>query len=192
MKFKDFYVDGRLEEIKLMVESPMIMNRYDVDQLQSMGENFRFTQAVTEKIKSPTDEFNGYNIYSYTAKEQTHDLFVKDKITYAFFSYIIKDDSIIGKKVWQEHLHHGFCRKILKEFYLPKYNIISDEIFSKMGYGYYKKLVSELLRAGHKIICFDYKTNELLENITEVEQIDKYFGDSSNKFFDYRFKIFKK
>lgn len=191
MKYKDFYVDDRLEEIKLILESPLLVNKYDVSELVCNSENYRFTQAVTSKVESK-ETYKQFDVYSYTIKNITCDLYVYSDLTYAFFMYEIKGDDIYGRKVWQEHTHRGLCRDILKNVYLKKYNVVSDDVFSEMGKHYYKKLIKSLLSDGHKVICFNQKTNKFIQDITGEEQLEKYFGNDSNEFLDFRFKIFKK
>ena len=191
MKFKDFYIDDRLEEIKLIIESPLLIDKYEVHELDTNAENYRFTQAITSKVESK-EKYKNYDIFSYTVRNSTYDLYVYSKLTYAFFAYDIKGGDIYGRKVWQEHIHRGLCRDILKNIYLKKYNIVSDDVFSEMGKEYYKKLISEILSEGHKIICFNQKTNTIIQQISHENELEKYFGNSSNVFLDYRFKIFKK
>jgi len=177
-----------LLEYNSIIESPMKLKQVMFKQFQNNADNYAFTYKIKEKLNNkPSDEFDGYIVYSYIVDDCKYDLFVDEPYTVAMFSYNINNKTILENKVWQDGSRLGLCRKIIFEYYLKKYDeIISDGIHSELGERYWKKMLLDASEMGYitRIVSNgDYKNIELTD-------LDKYFS-SNPKFADIRFSISK-
>jgi hypothetical protein len=124
-----------------------------------------------------TDVFDGHSIFSFLSDGYYHDAFVKKHHMSAFFRYKKNGNRMEEDKVWQDVLKYGFCRKIILEYYLKKFNeIMSDGLLSEMGEKYWKKLIEDALKLKLNVsaVCGDE-----IDVIRKVEDSYIYFGNTS-------------
>ena len=191
MGLKGMTVDT-MRNTLLLFESPVRLRRsLDMDVLDDHNKNFGYTQIVREKSKL-VDKFDKYEIYRFNIGNITNDIFVSGDFTVSYFNYTVKDKDFIENKVWQDHMNIGLSRKILFEYYLNHFNrIISDELHTKEGEVYWKKILTQAVQLGYKIYVLENNTEKISLNPDET---DKYFTDMKTgdmRGVKYRFVIEK-
>lgn len=171
-------IERQGELAKILLESPLRIPPIDIDEFSNNSKNYAYTELIKSKVGKPVDVFDGLSVFRYSVGKNTYDIFSNDPLTKAFFMYEVRDGVFIEKKVWQEpFLGVGRCRKILLDFYLPKFDsIVSDGLHTEFGERYWKKLAAEAICRGYRLFATDGKCEIPID---DVGMMDDFYGPSN-------------
>ena len=181
----DQYVNGRnsLEEIYCVLESPLRIGKINMDVLDDTQKNYEYSLKAKQHGKS-IGEYKEYKIYQFSPINNPgdlHDVFIHNDLTYIYFNYIIKNNFVWEKKIWQNHLNIGLFRNVMFDYYLKNFKgIISDTLLSLSGEKYWSKLLKQSVLNGFKIYVLK---NEVEKTpIEDTENISQYFTSTNYRF----------
>lgn len=180
--------DEKEKEIELLFESPMKFSGFKFD-VNDSSYNYALCKKIKEK-GTHIGKFKKYEIYEIETNGEITDIFTGGDLIMVMFVFVIKNNIMFEKVVWQHITNFGACRDILFNYYLQLYNsVISDELHSSNGEKYWKKLLPQALKDGYNIYAINIKTNE--SQPLKLDDIDKFYGYTIQSQ-DYRFLITKK
>ncbi len=175
-----------IEEARKIFESPLRISSMDIEQLEQHDNNFAYTKIIKEKA-NPINKYDKYNIYQFVIQNQIFDVIIDKDFTVAYFNYIIKDNFMVERKVWQDPLHISLCRRMLFDYYLKKFDgLISDGTHSFLGERYWNKLLKQAMDSGYQTYVLKDETEKIPLN--SLDDINKYFSAGSEGL-RYRFVI---
>lgn len=168
-------IERQGEFAKVLLESPMRIPPLNIDTFSNNVENYTYTELVKNKLGKPIDDFDGYEVFRYTIGKNVYDIFSNDPLTKAFFMYEIDGNgSFVEKKVWQDEVSLGLCRRIILDYYLSTFgSVISDGVHTELGERYWKKIAGEALKRSYKLFVMDHGKKIQL---TDVNEMDTYWG----------------
>lgn len=162
-----------------LIESPQRSSEIDISDFSDIINNHAFVEIIKKKCKNKeSGKYEGYSIYSVFEGGYYYDSFVyKQHHLSAFFQYKVNGKRMEGNKVWQDELKIGFCRKIIFNHYLKKFDqILSDGLVTELGQSCWEKLIEEALKKNLKVFAV---TKSETDRLLSVEDSLMYFGNSS-------------
>ena len=179
------YSQVREEVIKIM-ESPMKIPKWVNNKMDEHGYNYATFEYIKKHGKY-LGKYKNYEIYELEKDGKLTDIFVGGDLIQVMFIFIVNNDVMMEKVVWQSILQPGECRDILFNYYLERYaGVISDEMHTPNGEKYWKKLLEQSIKRGYKIYSINVETNE--GQSLKLDDIDKFYGYTTESQ-DYRFLI---
>lgn len=107
--------------------------------------NQKIESIPIEKIKklNHIGEFENYQIYEQSSKDEVELYFTDKDSLVAFYSYTIRSNQPIKTKmIWNDEKYSGLFRKIFGEYIIPKFKIVeSDDSMSNLGFNMWMKLI---------------------------------------------------
>ena len=188
--FKTFLEHYRQKEITLS-ESPMRLGRHfgeDLDNnmfnVESAKEIIKLYDFVTKQTPiSP--ELSLYRESYDPLKFQDYWITGQPFIS-CFFIFQKEGDGLQSLGVWNHKQHKGSARELLFSYYLKHYSfVISDNKHSDQGEDYWKKVIEQATKFGHKVTVITRDNKEF-----DIDDVDAYWGNGSS-FSEYRIKIYK-
>ena len=182
----------RYEPLIDLFESPQIISAWNVGELSNMGSNLTVLKKIKEKVPQSTGKFEQYMSYDYTTPNDLRvSVFTNDdQFIKAYVSYWVKNNVLFVDRIWQDALCFGLCRKLMLDYYLPKFSgITSGTLHTSLGRDYWKKLTIESLARGYHIFVLN-RQNEKFATITKSEELAQYYHESS-LYADFQFLIEK-
>lgn len=190
-KFDKFYYD-------LFSESPMNIgdtrDDYSLDMIlaQEKYKEILDNPQIYKKVR-PNDSEISVDLYEEQDKNEVICWFVpkNNKFIYGYVCYEeLPDDGIVTTSVYNDKQVRFLALKVYLYYLLKKYKyVLSDKRHTKSGKRFWENLIIHTLD-GCDIYIVDGKTNQPIETITSLKDLEKYYGDDLNNE-RYRIKIQK-
>jgi hypothetical protein len=190
--FKAFLEHYRTKEIMLS-ESPVRLGRNygeDLDnnwfnvesakELISKKHNSLITKQniLSAELNLYRDEYSGIKFQDYWLTDQPF-------ISCYFMFEQLSDNGLQALGVWNHKSFKGSARDILFIYYLKHYSyIISDNKHHDRGENYWKRIIEQGTKLGHKLTVITRSGSEF-----DIDDTEAYWGNSS-EFSNYRIKIY--
>lgn len=160
-------------ESYIVSESPYMIPTAFPEELNSSFENAT-REFIVKNGGKLYDTFNDIEIFVIPNPNDTQTqeyYFVRNEILIAYYRFVIKDDYIQTKMIWNSKNHREIFREIFLNYILPKYKKIqSDDQITERGFKFWEKILHS--GGNFKIYVSDENTKKVkpIEDIRDIEE----------------------